>query len=46
MEIVLGIATVSEKLTVTLNYYHEFVDVEKIRKVRARAEQLLKSLIE
>jgi NRPS condensation-like uncharacterized protein len=46
MEIVLGIATVSGKLTVTLNYYHGYADSEAIRKIRDRAEEILRTLIE
>jgi len=45
LEIVLGVATVDGKLTITLNYYKGYVDGENIEKVRDRAEELLKSLI-
>ena len=45
MEIVLGVVTVDGKLTITLNYFEGYVDSENIRKVRDRAEELLKSLI-
>ncbi len=46
MEIVLGIATISGKLTVTLNYYHGYADVDNVVKIRDRAEEILRSLIE
>ncbi|MFQ5834206.1 MAG: hypothetical protein ACE5H4_15995 [Candidatus Thorarchaeota archaeon] len=46
MEIVLGIATVSRRLTITLNYYHGYVDGEEIRKVRDKAEEILRGLLE
>ncbi len=45
MEIVLGIATVSGRLTVTLNYYHGYANVDNIRKIRDRAEEILRGLI-
>jgi NRPS condensation-like uncharacterized protein len=46
MEIVLGFATVDGKLTVTLNYFEGYVDSENIRKVRDRAEEILRGLLE
>ncbi|MFW9845328.1 MAG: condensation domain-containing protein [Candidatus Thorarchaeota archaeon] len=45
MELVLGIATAGGKLTVTLNYYKGYVDGEKVRKVRDRAEEMLREII-
>ncbi|MHA2379135.1 MAG: hypothetical protein ACXADS_07650 [Candidatus Thorarchaeota archaeon] len=45
MEIVLGIATASGRLTITLNYYHGYVDGENIRNVRDRAEEILRGLL-
>jgi NRPS condensation-like uncharacterized protein len=46
MELVMGVATVSGRLTITLNYYTGYVDGEKIKKVRDRTEEVLKGLIE
>lgn len=46
MELAVGLATISGRLTVTLNYYKGFVDGEKIRKIRDRAEAILRGLIE
>jgi NRPS condensation-like uncharacterized protein len=45
-ELVMGVATAGGKLTVTLNYYKGYVDGEKIRNVRDRAEEILRKLIE
>jgi NRPS condensation-like uncharacterized protein len=45
MDIVLGIATASNKLTITLNYYHGYVDGERIRKVRDKAEEILRAIL-
>ncbi|MFW9966338.1 MAG: hypothetical protein ACFFEA_04225 [Candidatus Thorarchaeota archaeon] len=45
MEIFLRIATVSGKLTLTLNYYHGYADVDNIHKIRDRAEEILRGLI-
>jgi hypothetical protein len=46
MEIVLGVATVSGKLTITLNYYEGYVDGKNIKSVCDKAEKILRSLIE
>ncbi|MBY8998079.1 MAG: hypothetical protein KGD60_10115 [Candidatus Thorarchaeota archaeon] len=46
MEIVLGVATAGGNLTVTLNYYKGYVDGENIRKIRDRAEEILRGLLE
>jgi hypothetical protein len=46
MEIVLGIATVNGRLTLTLNYYHGYADSDAIKKIRDVAEEILRSLIE
>ncbi|MFX0054632.1 MAG: hypothetical protein ACFFAX_07705 [Promethearchaeota archaeon] len=46
MEIVLGIATMNGRLTLTLNYYHGYADSEAIKKIHDRAEEILRSLIE
>jgi NRPS condensation-like uncharacterized protein len=46
MDVVLGIATVNGRLTITLNYYHGYADGEKIRRVRDKAEEILRGLIE
>ncbi|MFW9912499.1 MAG: condensation domain-containing protein [Candidatus Thorarchaeota archaeon] len=46
MEIVLGIATASGKLTVTMNYYRGYVDANAIRRIRDRAEEILRGLIQ
>jgi len=45
MELAIGLATVSDRLTVTLNYYKGFVDAEKICKIRNRADEILRELI-
>jgi NRPS condensation-like uncharacterized protein len=45
MDIVLGIATVNGRLTITLNYYHGYADGAKIAKVRVKAEEILQGLI-
>jgi hypothetical protein len=45
MEIVLGYATAGGKLTITLNYYKGYVDGENTRKVRDKAEEILRNLI-
>ena len=44
MEIVLGVATVNGRLTITLNYYRGYADVVNIRKIRDRAEEILRDL--
>lgn len=44
MELVLGIATASGKLTITLNYYPGYIEGKNIKDVRNRAEEQLKSL--
>lgn len=44
MEIVLGVATAGGRLTVSLNYHDGYVDGEKIRQVRDKAEEILKTL--
>ncbi|UCH05533.1 MAG: hypothetical protein JSW05_05040 [Candidatus Thorarchaeota archaeon] len=46
MEIVLGVATIRGRLTITLNYYHGYMDGEKIRKIRDRAEVILRGLLD
>jgi hypothetical protein len=46
MEIVLGIATSGGRLTITLNYYKGYIDGELVRKVRDRAEEILRGLLE
>ncbi|MBU7038010.1 MAG: hypothetical protein HXS52_08760 [Theionarchaea archaeon] len=45
MEIVLGVATAGGCLTVSLNYHDAYVDGEKIRRVRDRAEEILKTIL-
>jgi len=45
MELVLGIATIGGKLTITLNYYPGFIEGKNIKLVRMKAEELLKDLI-
>jgi NRPS condensation-like uncharacterized protein len=45
MELAVGIATTGGRLTITLNYYKGFVEGEKIRKIRDRAEEILKELV-
>ena len=46
MELAIGLATISGRLTITLNYYKGFVDAEKIRKIRSRADEILRELIQ
>jgi len=46
MELDIGLATTSGKLTVTLNYYKGFADGEDIRKIRDRAEKILKEIVQ
>jgi NRPS condensation-like uncharacterized protein len=45
IEIVLGASTVDGRLTLTLNYHDKYHDGERIRKVRDRAEEILRDLI-
>ena len=45
MEVVLGVATVSGKLTITLNYYEGYMDGENIKKIRDKAEEILRGLL-
>ena len=44
MELAIGVATISGRLTVTLNYYNGFGDGDNMRKIRDRAEKILKEL--
>ncbi len=46
MDVVLGIATIDGKLTITFNYYEGYMDGERIRKVRDRTEEIFRSLLE
>ncbi|MHA2058618.1 MAG: hypothetical protein ACXACG_12410 [Candidatus Thorarchaeota archaeon] len=46
MEIVLGVVTVDGRLTITLNYFKGYGDGENIRKIRDRAEEILRGLLE
>lgn len=46
LEIVLGVATAGGRLTVSLNYYEGYFDGEKIRQVRDKAEEILKSVLQ
>ena len=46
MEIVLGIATVSGRLTLTLNHYEGYIAGERVQKIRDRAEEILRGLLE
>ncbi|MGY5876630.1 MAG: hypothetical protein RTU30_12850 [Candidatus Thorarchaeota archaeon] len=45
MDVVLGIATIGGKLTITLNYFEGYMDSERIRKVRDRVEDILRGLL-
>ena len=45
MELVVGVATASGRLTITLNYYDGYNDPENVRKVRERAEEIVRSLL-
>ena len=46
MELGIGLATTGGKLTITLNYYKGFADGENIRKIRDRAEEILREIIQ
>jgi len=46
LEIVTGVATANGRLTVTLNYHSRYFDGTQLRKVRERAEEILKGLFE
>jgi len=46
MELAIGLATSSDRLTITLNYYKGFADGENIRKIRDRAEEILREIIQ
>lgn len=45
LEIVLGVATAGGCLTVSLNYHDRYIDGEKIRQVRDKAEEILKTVL-
>jgi NRPS condensation-like uncharacterized protein len=45
MEIVLGVATAGGCLTISLNYHDAYIDGEKIRHVRDKAEGILKTIL-
>jgi NRPS condensation-like uncharacterized protein len=45
LEIASGIATAGGRLTITLNYHSGYFDGERIRKVRDRAEEILKEIV-
>ena len=45
LEIVLGVATAGGSLTVSLNYHDAYIDGGNIKKVRDRAEEILKSVL-
>jgi NRPS condensation-like uncharacterized protein len=45
MELVLGIATIADKLTITLNYYPGIIEGDRIKAVRDRAEEMLMQLV-
>ena len=46
LEIVLGVATAGGRLTVSLNYHDGYIDGEKIRQVRDKAEEILKTVLQ
>lgn len=46
MEIVLGVATAGGRLTVSLNYHDGYIDGEKIRRVRDKAEEIFKTILQ
>jgi len=46
MEIVIGASTAAGRLTVTLNYHSRYIEGENIRKVREKAEEFLRGLLE
>ncbi|MCK5239155.1 MAG: hypothetical protein KAR33_06385 [Candidatus Thorarchaeota archaeon] len=46
MENVLGASTVGGCLTITLNYHSAYFDGEKIRKIRIRAEEILREILD
>lgn len=45
MEIVLGVATAGGCLSVSLNYHDGYIDGAKIKKIRERADTIIKTLI-
>ena len=45
MEIVLGVATAGGRLTVSLNYHDRYIDGRKIRQVRDKGEEIMKTAI-
>ncbi|MGY5865346.1 MAG: condensation domain-containing protein [Candidatus Thorarchaeota archaeon] len=45
MDVVLGVATVNGNLTITLNYYEGYMDGENIKKIRDKAEEILRELL-
>ncbi|UCE09962.1 MAG: hypothetical protein JSW61_13470 [Candidatus Thorarchaeota archaeon] len=44
-DIVLGVITVGGRLTITFNHLHGYVDGENMRKIRNKAEEILRGLI-
>ena len=46
MELAIGLATTNDRLTITLNYYKGFADGEAIRKIRDRADEIIRELIQ
>jgi NRPS condensation-like uncharacterized protein len=45
MELVVGVATASDRLTITLNYYEGYNDPESVKKIREKAEEILRGLL-
>jgi NRPS condensation-like uncharacterized protein len=46
LELVLGVATAGGHFTVSLNYHDGYFDGEKIRRVRDKAEEILKTMLQ
>lgn len=46
MELVLGVATAGGRFTVSLNYHDGYIDSEKIRQVRDKAEEIFKTILQ
>jgi NRPS condensation-like uncharacterized protein len=45
MEIILGVATAGGCLSVSLNYHDGYIDGENIKRIREKAEEILKSMV-
>jgi NRPS condensation-like uncharacterized protein len=45
LEIVLGVATAGGRLTISLNYHNGYINGNNIKKIRDRAEKILKNIL-